>query len=162
MKNFISAIILILAFSPSIKAVSNEVFEDIKSLRKIGFELINFDQEPKGVTSFTLIVPKEFAYKDGENLYEKPFSGVSFIQTLNKVKHGPMLIGSPSSHFKLQGRKNEEGRYQYKLTVLESNVETSYIAVSFVHDGGGDWPMIVHIPLSSIFKQLEAEKNTLP
>lgn len=161
MRPFIPALLLLL-LAPVCEAVGIRVQGDLKVLRESGFDFeYSAFLSSKSVFALTLRAPGEFEFDSGGDVLVKPFAGVSFVQTANKVKAGPKLLGAPSSRFALQTGKAKDGCHECRCRVLVANAATSYLVVAFMHarkDGGGDWPLLVYIPVSKLIEQLSAEE----
>lgn len=158
MKSFLVLALAIVA-TPNCFAVSNDVIGDLEELKKIGFEFTNVSQSAEGLVTFSLIAPSHYTFEDGEFKFTKQFSELFFLRTLKVVDHGPRLIGAPATRFNLLCREREDSRHESRITLLASDTRNCFFAVSFV-EGPGSWPMIIHIPVSKLLRQIEeAERD---
>ena len=157
MKSLIATLILFLSL-PCF-AVSNRVIEDLKELKKIGFEITHIWQREEGVISFNFVSPSKFTFDSGDTEYTKPFSGISYMRTLKPPNEGPGLLGAAASYFHLSTRAREDHKHECRITLLTSDVAQCFFAVSFVRAEGGTWPMIIHIPVAKLLKQIKAEQG---
>jgi len=138
-------------------AVSNRVISDVAELKKLGFELTITDDNAEGLLSLLIISPKQF--DTGIDTGTKPFARIAFIKMLHDVEGGSRLVGAPSTHFPLESRLLGDGRYQSTITTLRGDLVNSYFMITFIHDRTGDWPMLIHIPISRIIEQTNANKR---
>ena len=138
-------------------AVSNRVISDVAELKKLGFELTIDDDNSEGLLSLVIIAPKQF--DTGIETGNKPFSRIAFIKMIHGVEDGSGLINAPSTYFPLESNLLADGRYQSEITTVRRDLENSYFMITFIHDRSGDWPMLIHIPISRIIEQTNANKT---
>ena len=133
------------------------MISDVAELKKLGFELTITDDNAEGLLSLLIISPKQF--DTGIDTGTKPFARIAFIRMIHGVEDGSGLIGAPSTHFPLESNLLPDGRYQSEITTVRRDLENSYFMITFIHDRSGDWPMLIHIPLSSIIDQTNTNKT---
>lgn len=154
---------LVLCVTTTSHAVSNRVFENLADLEKIGF-VFTADEKPAPETiSFRVRVPKEFEIEiDRDKAVSKPFSGISLMYLEKKVEHGPKLIGAAASYIPLESLKKDDGSREAKVIIPVAKADLGYLLVSYAFNNNADWPMLIHVPVSSIAKQLQARKDAAP
>jgi hypothetical protein len=155
MKAFLPAAV-ILCGATSAHGVSNRVFENLEALEKAGFAFTAAESPARGEFAFGLGIPKGFHV--GGEAGTKPFSGISLMQTKHKVEHGPLHIGADGTHVPLKIRKTDDGHHETKVRFPLSDLERLYLVISFAYPGNRDWPVLIHVPLASVVKQLEARQ----
>ncbi len=153
---YLLASLILFSIATTCSGVGNRVFEELTALRRIGFEFKGITAPAQDTVSFEVKVPNEFLV--AEDLGTKPFAGISLVQFTRKVEPGAELMGAPSSQVLLESRKSGDGHHVARVTVSLATMETSYLMVSFVHPGEGQWPLLVHVPVSGLVKQLESEQ----
>ena len=154
------ASLIFFSIATTCPGVGNRVIEDLTALRRIGFEFTGMAAPTPDTVSFDLTVPPELLV--AEDIGTKPFAGISLVEFKKHVEPGPQLIGAHSSQEVLESRKSEDGHLVARVTVRLSKLETSCLAVSFVHPGEGQWPMLIHVPVAALVKQLKAEQVVAP
>ena len=159
MRAFFSAAI-VLCVTTTCHAVSNRVLESLEDLAKIGFVFTAEDKPVQDAVTFRARIPREFKISD--DVGTKPFSSVSLMQLDEKVEHGPKLIGAPGSHTPLESQKTKDGCHETKVSVPLAKAGMSYLVITFAYQNNADWPMLVHVPVSSIVKQLKARQTDAP
>jgi hypothetical protein len=158
MKAFLPAAIVLCVTNAS-HAVGNRVFENLEDLAKIGFVFTPEDKPAKDTITFHVKIPKEFEIDD---VGTKPFSHVSLLQLERKVEHSPKLIGAPGAITPLEARKTDDGCHEAKVSVSLVQAGMSYLMVTYAYPSrpdGNDWPMLIHVPVSNIAKQLKARQG---
>lgn len=156
MKSLLAPLILF-SIAATCHGAGNRVIDDLTALRRIGFEFTGMSNPAPDTVSFDLKVPTEFLV--AEDIGTKPFAGISLVEFSTRVEPGPRLIGAHSSQVAVESRKSESGRDVARVAVRLSKLEASYLMVSFVHPGEGQWPLFIQVPLAGLIKQLEAEQS---
>ena len=148
---FVLFLTIFLFASRICSAVSNRVIGDVSELKKLGFEVTVEDGNAGDVISLGVIAPNKFdlGIDDGGI---KPFSGIAFIKTLRRIADGPRMIGAQSTHFPLETKLLDDGRYKSTINIQRGDLANSYFMVKFTHERRGDWPMLIHIPISRIIE----------
>jgi hypothetical protein len=163
MKSFLPAAI-VLCITTASHAVSNRGFESLDDLAKIGFVFTPEDRRPPDTSTFRVRIPKEFRFD--EELGSKPFSSASLVYLKHKVKHGPALIEAPGTYTPLEARTTDDGGHEARVSVPLAQAGRSYLQITFAYPsrphGSNDWPMLIHVPVSDIVKQLEARQAAAP
>ena len=148
---------IVVCLTTTCHAVSNRVFENLEDLAKIGFVFTAEDKPAQETVTFSVQIPKEFKISD--DVGTKPFSSISLMQLEQKVEHGPKLIGAPASHTPLESSKTDAGCHETKVSIPVAKAAMSYLVITFAYQNNADWPMLIHVPISSIAKQLEARQS---
>jgi len=151
---------LVLCVTTTSHAVSNRVFENLADLEKIGFVFTAAEMPVQDNISFHVRIPKEFKIDD--EIGAKPFSSIALMHLDEKVEHGPMLIGAKASYIPIESEKKDDGHREAKISVPVSKAEMGYLVISYAYPNNADWPMLIHVPVSSIAKQLQARKDGAP
>lgn len=73
-----------------------------------------------------------------------------------------MLIEAPGTYIRLESRKLDDGCHETKVSIPMEKAELSYLAISYAYPNNADWPMLIHVPLLSITKQLQARIDAAP
>ena len=151
-------IILTFVIASPCYAISNRLIGDLKDLRKIGFDITHVWQGEEGVISFGFVAPAKFTFDSGGTEITKPFSAISYLRMKRSVSERSRILGAPASQLNLASHAREDHRHECRITLLTSDVSNCFFAVYFVRPEGGTWPMVIHIPVAKLLKQIEAEQ----
>lgn len=159
MKSLLASLVFF-SIATACSGVGNREIGDLTVLRRVGFEFTGISAPDGDTISFDLKMPAEFLV--AEDIGTKPFARISLVEFTVPFKPGPNRIGAHSSEEVLKSRKSAGGHDVARVTVRLSKLEKSHLMISFVHPGESQWPLLVHVPLAALVKQLEAEKAIAP
>lgn len=160
MKRFVLLLLLLLV-APSAEAVGFRTIKDLEALREAGFDFsYSRDSDSEKVFTLDIVVPKKLEFESGGDDIVKPFESLAMLQAPGEIEEEAEFLTGPSAQFGLSTYMEKDGRRSCRCRLLDANAETSYIAISFAHpptEDGGDWPLIVYVPVASLVEQLKAE-----